>query len=111
MVQLLKDATNIDCSIMVAVFGGGNSDMESHTRSCVNATGSKELRRWRGATPASAKEGADNFASASLAGASTPFFNVKLLVPSMRSGMVYLVAQNKQRISLRGSVYFPPRQA
>jgi hypothetical protein len=33
MIQLLKDATDIDCSIMGVVFGTGNSDMESHTRS------------------------------------------------------------------------------
>jgi hypothetical protein len=73
MIQLLKDATDIDCSIMGAVFGGGNSNMESHTRSCVDAIGSKELRLWRVETPASAKEGADNFASASRGGVDTIF--------------------------------------
>jgi hypothetical protein len=62
------------------------------------AIGSKELRRWRVATPASAKEGADNFASASRRGVDT-LFNVKLLAPSMRSGLLYLVAQNQKRIS------------
>jgi hypothetical protein len=73
MIQLWKDATDIDCSIMGAVFGTGNSDMLSHTRSCVDAIGSKELRRWRVATPASAKEGADNFASAYRGGVDTLF--------------------------------------
>jgi hypothetical protein len=73
MIHLLKDATDIDCSIMGAEFGGGNSDMESHIRSCVDAIGSNELRRLRVATPASAKEGTGNFASASLGGVDTLF--------------------------------------
>jgi hypothetical protein len=71
MIQLLKDATDIECSIMGAVFGGGNNDMESHTRSCVDAIGSKKLRRWRVAAPDSAREDADNFASTSRGGIDT----------------------------------------